>query len=72
MVALTYGPKVDWYRNVSAAGYCRIIWHRTELLIVKVEPLEAKTGLPYFPLFERIILRLAGIQHFAKLYKWVG
>ncbi|MCA9908257.1 MAG: hypothetical protein KC519_06370, partial [Anaerolineae bacterium] len=25
MIALTYGPEVDWYRNVFAAGGCKIV-----------------------------------------------
>jgi deazaflavin-dependent oxidoreductase (nitroreductase family) len=31
--ALTYGPKVDWYRNVLAAGWCTVIWHGKEYVI---------------------------------------
>jgi deazaflavin-dependent oxidoreductase (nitroreductase family) len=67
VVALTYGPEVDWFRNVSAAGGCKILWHRQIYTIEKIEPMEAKSALPYFPGFERMILRLVGIQHFVRM-----
>jgi hypothetical protein len=25
VIALTYGPEVDWYRNVLAAGHCELL-----------------------------------------------
>jgi deazaflavin-dependent oxidoreductase (nitroreductase family) len=67
VVALTYGPDVDWFRNVTAAGRCGILWHRHEYSIEKIEPMAAKTALPYFPVFERTILRWVGIQHFVRM-----
>ena len=69
VVALTYGPEVDWYRNVSAAGQCRILWHGQESVIVKIEPLETKAAVPYFPFFERKVLSLVGTEHFVKMRK---
>ena len=67
VAALTYGPDVDWFRNVSAAGGCKILWHRQVYAIEKIEAMETKTALPYFPGFERMILRLVGIQHFVRM-----
>lgn len=67
VVALTYGPDVDWFRNVTAAGRCGILWHRHEYSIEKIEPMATKTALPYFPVFERTILRWVGIQHFVRM-----
>jgi deazaflavin-dependent oxidoreductase (nitroreductase family) len=67
VVALTYGPDVDWFRNVSAAGRCKILWHRQVYTIEKIEAMEANSALPYFHGFERMILRLVGIQHFVRM-----
>jgi deazaflavin-dependent oxidoreductase (nitroreductase family) len=67
VVALTYGPNVDWYRNVTAAGRCGILWHHHEYAIEKIEPMEIKTALPYFPALERAILRLVGIQNYVRM-----
>jgi len=67
IVALTYGPEVDWYRNVVASGRCKILWHRHETVVQKIEPMETKEALPYVPLFERKILRFIGTQDFVKM-----
>ncbi len=66
-VALTYGPDVDWFRNVSAAGQCQILWHRNEYEIRKIEPMDVETALPHFPRFEQMILRLVGVQNFVRM-----
>ena len=31
VIALTYGPEVDWYRNVRAAGEATLLWHNSEM-----------------------------------------
>lgn len=67
VIVLTYGPGVDWYRNVCASGWCRIQWHGQVYEIKKIEPLEPKTALTYLPLFFRVILRLVGFQNFVKM-----
>ncbi len=69
VVALTYGPEVDWYRNISAAGRCKILWHRREYAIGKIEPMEIQAALPHFPWLESMILRLLGTQHFIRMTK---
>jgi hypothetical protein len=72
VVALTYGPEVDWYRNISAAGRCRILWHRRDYAIEKIEPMEIKAALAHFAWYERMILRLVGTQHFVKMKQQTG
>jgi len=67
VVALTYGPGVDWYRNVCKAGWCRIQWHGQIYEIKKIEPLEPKTALTDFPRFFRIILSLVNLRDFVKM-----
>ena len=49
VIALTYGPKVDWYRNMLAAGGGTVFWHRKVYAVGKPEPIDAKTALPVFP-----------------------
>src|SRR5689334_1639095 len=46
VVVLTYGPDVDWYRNVVAAGHCEVVWHGKEYKIVGVKPIDKQTALP--------------------------
>lgn len=67
VVALTYGPGVDWYRNVCAAGWCRIQWHGQSYEIKNIEPLEPKTALTLLPPFFNVILRLVNFRDYVKL-----
>lgn len=59
VIALTYGPQVDWYRNLRAAGGATIFWHKKLYTVGKPEPIDAQTALTAFPpLFRRILKRL--------------
>ena len=67
VIELTYGPEVDWYRNVVAANGCRILYHGTEHVIEGLEPLSAAEGIAAFTPGQRRILRLLRRDHFVKL-----
>lgn len=67
VIELTYGPEVDWYKNVMAAGKCVIIRRGHEYAIDKIEPMDTKTGRAAFPLPAQLILRAGGQHHFLKL-----
>ncbi len=67
-IELTYGPEVDWYRNVQAAGGCEIVWHGQTFTIDGLAPLDAQTGLRAFPQPFRVMLTLLGNRHFARLH----
>lgn len=64
---LTYGPDVDWYKNVEAAGGCTVILHGKTYVINKLEPMDAETGRAAFPLPAQLILRAIRRQHFVKM-----
>lgn len=64
VIELTYGPDVDWHKNVLAAGGCTLVWRGKEYVINKIEQLDTKTGLSAFPMSQQLILRLAGRKHF--------
>lgn len=66
-LALTYGPKVDWYRNVVAAGGCRIRMGRRWLALGAPQPLTPATGMARMPALAKPILRLAGVTDFVEL-----
>ncbi len=68
VIELTYGPEVDWYKNVQAAGGCVIHWHGNDYVIDKIEPLDATAGRAAFPQPARLFLRVVGLKHFAKLH----
>lgn len=67
MVVLTYGPEVDWYRNVLAAGQCGLRWHHKDYAIREVEPIDIKMAWRALPVPIRLILRLVGAQHFVRM-----
>jgi deazaflavin-dependent oxidoreductase (nitroreductase family) len=64
---LTYGPAVDWYQNVTAAGGCTIVWHGRVYRVTRIEPMPPETGLAAFSAVQRAILRRVKPQHFMKL-----
>jgi deazaflavin-dependent oxidoreductase (nitroreductase family) len=62
VIALTYGPKVDWYRNMLAAGGGTVYWHRRLYAVGKPESIDADTALSAFPALFRLIFRTFGRQ----------
>lgn len=64
VIELTYGPDVDWHKNVLAAGGCTLVRRGTEYQITQIEPLDAAAGLAAFPGAQRLVLRLLGRSHF--------
>ena len=67
VIELTYGPDVDWHKNVLAAGGCSVVWHGKEYVINKIEPLDAQTGRAAFSPLQQFILRLLRRKDFEKL-----
>ena len=68
VIELTYGPGVDWYRNVRAAGGCGcgIRFHGVEHTITGFEDMDAAAGLAAFSPGQQRILRLLRREHFVK------
>ena len=64
---LTYGPDVDWYKNVVAAGGCTVLHHGREYTVRSVLPCPPQRGLAAYPLPARTILRLTGRHEFRML-----
>lgn len=64
VIALTYGSKVDWLRNITAAEGGTLLWHRRIYAIWKPEPIDANAALQAFPAFFRFILRRSGTHSF--------
>ncbi len=69
VIALTYGPEVDWYRNILAAEDCTLLWHRKVYTLGKPEPIDAKTALPAFPPMFRLILQRRGTLQFVQMFR---
>jgi len=67
VIALTYGPHVDWLRNLQAAGHGSLRWHKQEYVFQKPEPIDAQAALTALPPFIKLVLRLRGAHEFVKL-----
>jgi hypothetical protein len=64
VIALTYGPDVDWYKNILAAGQCTVVWHGQEYHLDKLESLDTQAAMPFFPKVEQFILQRLGVRDF--------
>lgn len=67
VIALTYGPRVDWLRNLQAAGQGSLRWHKREYVFQKPEFIDAKTALSALPPFIKQVLGVLGTHEFVKL-----
>jgi deazaflavin-dependent oxidoreductase (nitroreductase family) len=68
VLALTYGPKVDWYRNLLASEQGTVLWHGKKYTISKPEKLDRSTALAVFSPLQQRILRFANVQDFALVH----
>ena len=65
---LTYGPNVDWFQNVMAAGHCTIVRGSMQTLVDRIEPMDTDAGRQAFPLPARILLRILRRRHYVRMY----
>lgn len=64
---LTYGPNVDWYRNVVAAGGCTVVHRGAEHAVDRIETCPREAGLRAFGFPESLVLRILGRREFRHL-----
>lgn len=67
VIALTYGPNVDWYRNVMAAEHGTLLWQGKTIAVGKPDPIDPASGIQAFSALERFILRRIGLQYFVRV-----
>ena len=66
-VARTYGPRVDWLRNVRAAGGCRVRMGREILTLGAPVDLPSDVGRSRIPAPARIVLAVVGVDRFVEM-----
>ena len=64
---LTYGPEVNWYRNLVAANGGEIVRQGVTTKIVGLEPMATAEGIAAFTAFQRRVLRMLKRTQFVKL-----
>jgi len=65
--ALTSGPRVDWLRNVRAAGGCRVRIGREILTLGAPVDLSPDVGMARMPAPARLVLRLTRVERFVEM-----
>jgi deazaflavin-dependent oxidoreductase (nitroreductase family) len=66
VVELTYGDRVQWYRNVVAAGGCELVRGDRTAVIRGIEPLPAAEGIAAFGGARAVVLRLLRRHEFRR------
>jgi deazaflavin-dependent oxidoreductase (nitroreductase family) len=61
-IALTYGPRTDWVRNVLAAGGCTIVLGGASIPLASPALDHGAAAIHRFPPMIRTVLRLLGIE----------
>lgn len=69
VIALTYGPQVDWYRNILAVGTCEIRWHNQTFKIDSFERIDPNIGRSAFRQPFRTFLRVIGPEDFVHMHR---
>ena len=67
VIALTYGRKVDWCRNVLAKGGCRLRWKNKDYELIHPTWIAKEIGLPAFPVVFRSGLKAMRVADYLSL-----
>lgn len=67
LFALTYGPEVDWYKNLLAAGHGLLRWNGKEFELNDPQVVEPVAGRNSFHQPKSTILGWLKIEHFFKM-----
>lgn len=67
VIALTYGPDVDWLYNVRAAGRCELVFHGKTYAIEQIESIDVESGMRVFAPVFRFILRRMGVVDYLRM-----
>ena len=68
VMPLTFSEASQWYQNILAAGGCVITYRGADHTVARPTVVDRATAGPAFPRYERLALRLIGINEFL----WLG
>ena len=69
LLPLGYGTHTDWYRSLMAAGTGRLAWKGRTYQLERPELISGPDAMRAWPLRDRILLHLAGMNDFVWLHK---
>jgi deazaflavin-dependent oxidoreductase (nitroreductase family) len=67
VIPLTFSDASHWYQNIRAAGGCVITYQGTDHTVARPIVIDRATAGPAYPRYERLALRLIGINEFVSL-----
>ena len=67
VIPLTFGDASRWYQNIRAAGGCVITYQGADHAVAGPVVVDRATAGPAYPRYERLALRLLGINEFTWL-----
>jgi deazaflavin-dependent oxidoreductase (nitroreductase family) len=67
VIPLTFSEASRWYQNIRAAGGCVITYRGKDHTVATPRVVDRTTAGPAFPRYERLALRLIGINEFVWL-----
>jgi len=68
VIPRTFGEASQWYQNIRAAGWCIITYRGADHTVAGPVVVDRATAGPAYPRYERLALRLLGINE----YLWLG
>jgi deazaflavin-dependent oxidoreductase (nitroreductase family) len=68
LLPLGYGPQTDWYRNIMAAGTCRLAWKGRTYSLERPETVTGSDVVRAWPLRQQLTLKAAGMDTFVWLH----
>jgi deazaflavin-dependent oxidoreductase (nitroreductase family) len=67
VVPLTFSDASHWYQNIRAAGSCVITYQGVDHTVAAPTVVDRATAGPAYPRYERLALRLIGVNEFVLL-----
>lgn len=67
VIPLTFSDASHWYQNIQAAGGCVITYQGTDHTVARPMVVDRAAAGPAYPRYERLALRLIGINEFVWL-----
>jgi deazaflavin-dependent oxidoreductase (nitroreductase family) len=67
VIALAFGARVDWYRNLVARGGASIRWRGRTYRVSVPERIDAQIALAAFHPIQRLALRIGGVDGYIRV-----
>jgi len=67
VLPLTFSEASHWYQNIRAAGWCVITYQGADHTVARPTVVDRATAGPAYPRYERLALRLIGVNEFVLL-----